>query len=102
MNLKPIRIQANKTQAEVAKAINITQFTYSNYENGKSEPNIQTLCKLADYYHTSVDQIIGRDTHIINLNALDSRDKSLIQDILAMNELQKLRTEAYFNGLFQR
>ena len=34
----------------------------SNYENGYSTPDIFTLCKLADIFEISLDELVGRDT----------------------------------------
>ena len=42
------------------KYLNIKQNTYSQYENGKREIPIEMLWKLADFYNTSIDYIIGR------------------------------------------
>ena len=43
MKLKEYRIKSNMTQKEVAKALNITQAGYGNYETGRTEPDINTL-----------------------------------------------------------
>lgn len=102
MNFVKIRKERHKTQIQVAKDLNIDATTLCNYEKGKSQPNIETLIKLADYYHTTIDYLVGRNTQIINLNTLNLRDKKLIENILAMTELQKEKAEAYFDGLFQR
>ena len=102
MNFVKIRKERHKTQIQVAKDLNIDATTLCNYEKGKSQPNIETLIKLADYYHTTIDYLVGRNTQIINLNTLNLRDKKLIENILSMTELQKEKAEAYFDGLFQR
>lgn len=99
MNLTKIRKERNKTQIQVARDLKIDPTTLCNYEKGKCEPNIETLSNLADYYHTTIDNLVGRETDLINLNTLESRDRRLIEDILSMNELQKIKTEAYFIGL---
>lgn len=101
MKLKELREQLKKTQTEIAKITNIPIRNYNNYENETTQPDIDTLIKLADFYHTSIDYLVGRETKILNLNALENRDKRLIECILSMNELQKIKTEAYFNGLLQ-
>lgn len=61
MRLLELRKQKGFTQCEVANQIFMTQNGYSNYENGRTEPNIQTLCKLADFYNVSLDYLVGRD-----------------------------------------
>ena len=60
MRLKELR--GNKTQVEVAKSLKIPQTTYSNYENGISEPNIKKLIEIADYYGVSLDYLCSHDT----------------------------------------
>ena len=58
--LRDLREDADKTQKEIAALLGIDQRVYSNYETGKREIPSHTLITLADYYHTSVDYILGR------------------------------------------
>ena len=51
----------NLTQAEVADGINILQSTYSNYEQGTREPNLETLKKLANFFDVSIDYLLEND-----------------------------------------
>ncbi len=60
MRLKDLREDNDLKQVEVAEYLNIKQNTYSQYENEKREIPISLLWKLADYYDTSVDYLIGR------------------------------------------
>ncbi len=60
MRLKDLREDNDVKQKELAEYLNIKQNTYSQYENGKREIPLDTLWKLADYYNTSVDYLIGR------------------------------------------
>lgn len=55
-----MREDKDLTQNEIAQYLNIKQNTYSQYETGKREIPIELLWKLADYYQTSVDYLIGR------------------------------------------
>lgn len=59
-NLKKCRLKMNLSQEEVARAINKTRGTYSRYENGTLEPDINTLITLADLYKTPTDILLGR------------------------------------------
>lgn len=61
--LKELRKEKNLTQKEISKLLDIKQNTYSNYENNKSEPDIQTLIKMADIFKSSIDYICGRYKH---------------------------------------
>ena len=58
--LKEIREDKDLKQEEVAKALGITQQQYSEYERGVVLISIEKLDKLADYYDTSIDYLVGR------------------------------------------
>ena len=59
MKLRELREQKGVTQKEVAEAIGCTATVYSRYERGEREPDISTLCSLADYFEVSTDVLIG-------------------------------------------
>ena len=58
--IRDLREDMDLTQAEVGRAINIPQRTYSYYETGQRMIPPQVLCALADFYHVSVDYLLGR------------------------------------------
>ena len=57
--LKTARIKRTMTQDEVAKELNISRTVLSRYENGKLEPNLETLARLIDLYEVSANWILG-------------------------------------------
>lgn len=59
--LKAIRLERGYTQAEVAEMAGIAQPTYSNIENGKKNPSINTLKRLARVLGCSIENIIVQD-----------------------------------------
>ena len=58
--LKEIREDKDLKQEAVANYLGIKQQQYSEYELGKVLISIEKLSKLADFYQTSVDYLIGR------------------------------------------
>lgn len=58
--IRNLREDKDLTQNILAEYLNITQRTYSRYENGERSIPTEILCKLADYHHTSVDYLLGR------------------------------------------
>lgn len=48
------------TQMQLAKAIGVGQSSVSDWLNSKSEPSVESLWKLADFFDVSVDYLIGR------------------------------------------
>lgn len=59
MKLKELRLAKGVPQKEVADAIGCSPAVYSRYENNTRQPDIQTICLLAEYYGTTTDEIIG-------------------------------------------
>ena len=60
MRLKELRKKKGISQLRLAIELNTTQNTISRYETGEREPGIDELIKIADYFHVSVDYLIGR------------------------------------------
>lgn len=58
--LKEIRIKRGLTQTELGKKVGVKQSTFTNWENGKREPNFEIVIKLADLLEVSVDWLFGR------------------------------------------
>lgn len=53
------RKDAGYTQRQVAEILHISKSTIASYEIGRTEPDIETLGKLADFYLVSCDWLIG-------------------------------------------
>jgi len=58
--LKDLRDDAEKTQQEIAEHLNMHRSVYRRYESGEREIPVWALVKLADYYNTSTDYLLGR------------------------------------------
>lgn len=52
------------TQNDVAYRLNVVRSTYTNWEAGRSEPDVSTLIKLSDIYNVSLDNLVGREYRI--------------------------------------
>ncbi len=59
MRLRDIREDRDITQQTLADYLHIRQNTYSQYENGHRQLPIEMLIKLAVYFETSTDYILG-------------------------------------------
>lgn len=60
--LKQLRQEKKITQAQAADDLGVSLSSYQKYEREKNyiTPSVDVLCKLADYYNTSVDYLLGR------------------------------------------
>ncbi|WP_429966511.1 helix-turn-helix domain-containing protein [Enterococcus sp. AZ058] len=57
--IRDLREDNDLTQHQIATLLNISQSTYSRYENGELDIPIQMLIKLANYYDTSIDYLVN-------------------------------------------
>ena len=57
--LRELRIYHDYKQKDISDYLNITSQAYSNYENNKRTPDIDTIYKIAQFYHITVDQLIS-------------------------------------------
>lgn len=57
--LEDLRVDADKTQKEIAEVLNCEREVYRRYEKGIHEIPVWALIKLAGYYNTSTDYILG-------------------------------------------
>lgn len=64
--IKQQRQQLGLTQADVANQLFVTRQTISNWEQGKSYPDLNMLVKLSDVYQISLDSLLKGDTRLKN------------------------------------
>lgn len=57
--LKELRKAANLTQQQMAENLNMRQQSYSRYEYGQSEPNLETLVKISKILDVSLECLLG-------------------------------------------
>lgn len=71
--LKSYRKKFNLSQEELAEIIHVSRPTISNWENGKSYPDLQSLLLLSDYFKISLDELVKGD--IVNMkNELENKE----------------------------
>lgn len=58
--LREFRLEKNLRQEDLAKIIQVHRATIGKYETDERFPDKETLQKLADYFDTSVDYLLGR------------------------------------------
>lgn len=58
--LAALRKERKLGQKELAALLNLSVSTISNYEKGVHDPDLDTLCKLADFYGVTTDYLLGR------------------------------------------
>jgi len=104
-NLERIRKDHKISQAKLGEVLNLTQQMVSSYEKDLSSPNVEILCKIADYFNVSIDSLVD---HVVKepdadsakarflryFNTLTEKDTekciTIIQTLLKDRELSKV------------
>ncbi len=60
--IKDLREDNDKTQKQIAEMLNMQITVYRRYESGEREIPLWAAIKLADYYHVSLDYLVGKTT----------------------------------------
>lgn len=60
-NIRIYRKSLGLTQEQLANKLYSKKSLISNYENGYSTPDIETIIQLADIFEVSIDDLVGRD-----------------------------------------
>lgn len=58
--LRELRDEKDLTQTEIAKMLGMSQTGYSKYETGENDIPTDVLIKLAKFYNTSIDYLLGQ------------------------------------------
>ena len=58
--LRDLREDADKTQQAVADYLNMQRSVYRRYESGERETPAWVIVALADLYHVTTDELLGR------------------------------------------
>ena len=94
INLKKLREDASISQKALADAIGVSQQSVNKYENHNIEPDIETLIRIADFFETSVDYLIGHtsvrrkieEVHVFELN---DRESKVMEQYRSLTSKQK-------------
>lgn len=58
--IQDLRTDADMSQKQISEVLHISQRSYSHYETGSRNIPIEMLIRLANYYETSIDYLVGR------------------------------------------
>ncbi|MBR1707607.1 MAG: helix-turn-helix transcriptional regulator [Clostridia bacterium] len=106
-NLKLLRKEFGISQQRLADAIGVSQPSINKYENHNIEPEIEILKRLADYFNTSIDYIVGhtdvkRKMERTEDYSLNEGEASLITKYRALRVNEKQCIEMTVNTFLDR
>lgn len=61
LRLKALRERQQMDRKTLAELIGLSKNVIGQYESGEKDPSVRSLIALADYFHVSVDYLLGRE-----------------------------------------
>lgn len=97
--LKEIRKEKGLTLDEIQNKTGIKRGTYNNYENGATEPKLETWQKLADFFNVPVDYLLGisKDRSTLTIDDLNPEEQEAYERITDMLSQEYPQTRPEFN-----
>ena len=96
MRLKELRKEKGFLQSEIAKKLSKTTTCICDWERGRTQPSIEDLSKLADFFNCSIDYLVGREDDFGNVvsssqltDQLKSDEQKLLRAYRAMPDVAK-------------
>lgn len=84
--LKSLRTKRGLSQATLSKELNLAQQTYGHWETGRTQPDHETLVKLANYFNVTTDFLLGSNNNIAKHN----KETLLKDDLHLLNQIKNL------------
>ncbi len=101
--LKFLRNEKGESLEKIAKQLNVTIQTISNYENEKRDMTPDTIIKLAEYFGVSTDYLLGksdiRNPEQINMDKVNVAFSSGFD---GLNETNKTIIQSTIDGLLAK
>lgn len=96
--LRELRKLKGISQEELGTILHVSQRCYASWEQGRTEPNIEMLVKLADIFECSVDYLLGRANDIglvaINNDGLSDIEKNLLAMFRKLDRQEQVKLYA--------
>lgn len=92
IRLLELRTEKGLSQRETARLMQISQGTYNNWENGRTQPSIEQLIALAELFSVSVDYLVGNSEEygaLPNATSLTNDERTLLKHFRKMNDEAK-------------
>lgn len=94
-NIRKFRTVAKLKQADLAKSLNVGATTISNWEIGYTEPDFDSLRKMADLFSCSIDELLGAE----KAPTVKNDGERTVLDITSLSPENRDRLEDYLHLL---
>ena len=94
-NIKELRISKGLKQSDLANLLHVAQTTISNWENDRTEPDFESLKRMADIFNCSIDELLGQKEKPV------VKDDGLNQKLERLSDRNLQRLEEYIDLLLE-
>ena len=104
LNLKQIRQERNLYQKDIAEKLNKTITCICDWERGRTQPSIEDIIALADYFGVTTDELLGRENFatgnvVITGTQLSEEERQLVDLYRALPPRDKAQLIGFAKGL---
>lgn len=89
LRIKEFREELQLTQKELAEKLGNVQRNVSNWENGSSEPDCETILKLTEIFDISIDELFGKEASNSARQSLVGVEYTILKSVRQLTEAQK-------------
>ena len=93
-----LRKQHGLSQDDFANLFNVSRQTISNWENGKSYPDLEMIIKVSDYFKISIDELLKNDVQTVK--KIDNEKKAKEEVSYTIASFMFFRN-CYYLGIIQ-
>ncbi len=83
-NLRRLRKAQGKTQEQLAEALHVTRQAISNWENDKTQPDIDALMRLAEIFEVEIEELIYGEKRNVGTEAEPERTNAKLRIVLGV------------------
>ena len=91
IKLTEIRKQEGVSQKQLANDLGVSAGNLCDWEKGRTEPDIEMLIKIADYFDVSVDALLGREENGNTMRNVDRTKMRLLSYYNKMSDDGKIK-----------
>ena len=94
LKIRELRLENGLTQKDIAKALNKSVVCIGDWERGRTQPGIEDLIALANYFECSIDYLVNREDDFGNVNVSGRSSEDLTENEHRLLEQFRLVPEA--------
>ena len=101
-----VREKLGINKAEAAKRLNMSAMGYGRYENGQRNPSYQTICYIAQIFHTTPEYLCGESkeavSDIVTFRKSENSEMYAMIESMSKNENLAEKIIAYYKKLMEK